>query len=177
MIQKTSRRGFLAGFGAIAAAGVMPRAEAHATTKDLQFGCAAITWGDGVRQAIDDIAALGFRGIQFRANVVDKLKPAELRDLLQTRNLKFTALSSGEVMLDANPADEIARHVANAQYVKDCGGVGARLRRYSRGVQRAQQGRLSRLGSCGARSRARRKHESEGIGADQPELPRTKARC
>jgi hypothetical protein len=47
MIQKTSRRGFLAGFGAIAAAGVMPRAEAHATTKDLQFGCAAITWVTG----------------------------------------------------------------------------------------------------------------------------------
>jgi inosose dehydratase len=123
VIQKTSRRAFLAGFGAVAAAEVMPRAEARATAKDLQFGYAAITWGDGVRQAIDDIAALGFRGIQFRANVVDKFKPAELRDLLQTHNLKFTALSSGDVVLDANPADEIARHVANAQYVKDCGGL------------------------------------------------------
>src|ERR1700736_4154414 len=115
MIQRTSRRAFLTGFGAIAAAG-LPRTEAHATAKDLQFGYAAITWGDAERQAIDDIAALGFRGIQFRAGVIDKFKPAELRDLLQQRNLTFTALSSGEVMLDANPADEIARHVANAQY-------------------------------------------------------------
>jgi inosose dehydratase len=123
MIQKTSRRAFLAGFGAIAAAAGLPRSEAHVTAKDLQFGYAAITWGDAQRQAIDDIAALGFRGIQFRAGVVDKFKPAELRDLLQQRNLTFTALSSGEVMLDANPADEIARHVANAQYVKDCGGL------------------------------------------------------
>src|SRR4030081_2972875 len=101
MIQKTSRRAFLAGVGAIAAAGVTPRTEARATAKDLQFGYAAITWGDGVRQAIEDISALGFRGIQFRANVIDQLKPAQLRDLLQRRNLKFTALSSGEVMLDA----------------------------------------------------------------------------
>ena len=123
MLQKTSRRTFLAGFGAIATAGLMPRAEARATMKDLQFGCAAITWGDAQRQAIDDIAALGFRGIQFRPAVMDSFRPAELRDLLQRRNLRFTALSSSEVKLDTNPAEEIARHVANAQYVKDCGGL------------------------------------------------------
>src|SRR2546423_14804092 len=32
----------------------------------IRFGYAAITWGGNDRQAIDDIAALGFRGIQLR---------------------------------------------------------------------------------------------------------------
>jgi hypothetical protein len=30
---------------------------------------------------------------------------------------------TSEVRLDTNPAEEIARHVAKAQYVKDCGGL------------------------------------------------------
>src|SRR4051794_11975170 len=92
MIHTSSRRTVLAGLGAIAAAGLLPRTKVHATSRGLQFGYAAITWGSEERQAIDDIAALGFRGIQLRAEVIDHFKPAQLRDLLQQHNLTFTAL-------------------------------------------------------------------------------------
>ena len=87
----------------------------------MQFGYTAMTWGDRERQAIDDISALGFRGIQFRATVIDNFKPPELRDLLQQHKLVFTALSSGTVSLEADPAGEIERHVGNARYARDCG--------------------------------------------------------
>jgi hypothetical protein len=47
----------------------------------IRFGYTAMTWGNEERQAIDDIAAVGFPGIQFRANAVTEFKPAELKDL------------------------------------------------------------------------------------------------
>jgi len=82
-----------------------------------------MTWGNEERQAIDDIAAAGFPGIQFRANAVTDFKPAVLKDLLAQHKLTFVALSSGDVSLDEPPADQIAKHVANARFVKDSGGL------------------------------------------------------
>jgi inosose dehydratase len=82
-----------------------------------------MTWGNEERQAIDDIAAVGFSGIQFRANAVTEFKPTELKDLLAQHKLTFVALSSGDVSLDAPAAEQIAKHVANAQFVKDSGGL------------------------------------------------------
>jgi inosose dehydratase len=72
---------------------------------------------------MDDIAAVGFPGIQFRANAVTEFKPAELKDLLAQHKLTFVAFSSGDVSLDQPGADQIAKHVANAQFVKDSGGI------------------------------------------------------
>jgi inosose dehydratase len=66
---------------------------------------------------------VGFAGIQFRIDAVTEFKPVELKNLLAQHKLTFVALSSGEVSLDAPAADEIAKHVANAQYVKDSGGL------------------------------------------------------
>src|SRR5947208_2361811 len=43
---------------------------------DIHFGYAAITWGGNDRQAIADIAALGFHGIQLRANVIKEFGSA-----------------------------------------------------------------------------------------------------
>src|ERR1700694_5413744 len=37
---------------------------------EIHFGYAAITWGGNDRQAIDDIAAVCFRGIQLRSNSI-----------------------------------------------------------------------------------------------------------
>ena len=54
-----------------------------------------MTWGKAERQAIDDISAVGFEGIQFRNDAVREFQPAELRDLLQQHKLTFVALSSG----------------------------------------------------------------------------------
>jgi inosose dehydratase len=82
-----------------------------------------MTWGNDERQAIEDIAAVGFPGIQFRANAVTDFKPAELKDTLAQHKLTFVALSSGDVSLDEPEAEQIAKHVANAQFVKDSGGV------------------------------------------------------
>jgi len=117
-----SRREFVGGLGAVAAVSAFP-ALAAAEWRDIRFGYTAMTWGDAERQAVDDISAVGFPGIQFRANAVTDFKPAELKELLATHKLTFVALSSGEVSLDAKPEDQIAMHVANAQFVKDSGGL------------------------------------------------------
>ena len=114
---RVSRRSFLAGLGALA----LPLSLRAA--QSWQFGYTAMTWGNEQVQAMDDIAELGFAGVQFRAEVMDAFKPAELRSMLESRKLVFTALSSGQVALDAKPEDEIAKHVANARYVKECGGL------------------------------------------------------
>jgi inosose dehydratase len=123
MNSSSSRRTFLAGLGATATAVALPSFAMPARGTGIRFGYAAITWGNEERQAIDDISAVGFEGIQFRANAVTDFKPAELKDLLAQHKLTFVALSSGDVSLDEPEADQIARHVANAQFVKDCGGL------------------------------------------------------
>ena len=122
------RRAFLIGVGAVAAAAAITpsrSASAFATPQaTLQFGYTAMTWAKAERQAIDDIATAGFKGIQFRADAVTDFKPAELRELLQQHKLTFVALSSGEVLLaPAVEADQIAKHTANAKFVRDSGGL------------------------------------------------------
>lgn len=122
MSPQLTRRTFVGGLGAVAAVSALP-AFAAPKGAELQFGYTAMTWGDAERQAIDDIAAVGFAGIQFRINAMTDFKPAELRDLLAQHKVTFVALSSGEVSLDSPAADEIAKHTANARFVKDCGGL------------------------------------------------------
>src|SRR5690242_4044304 len=92
---------------------------------EIHFGYAAITWNGNDRQAIGDIAALGFPGIQLRANAIKEFaSAAELRDLLEKHRLKMVALSSGGVRIDpAAEAEEIAKHTANAKFVRDVGGL------------------------------------------------------
>jgi inosose dehydratase len=119
---RLSRRTFVGGLGAAAFVSTLP-AFAAGKGSDLRFGYTAMTWGAAEKQAIDDISSLGFAGIQFRIDAVAEFKPAELKDLLAEKKLTFVALSSGEVSLDAPMADEIAKHVANAQFVKDSGGL------------------------------------------------------
>ncbi len=121
------RRTFLRhGLGAIAAA--LPRSRAirlPSSRQNIRFGYAAITWGGEDRQAIDDIAAVGFRGIQLRASAVEMWgdRPDELKDLLGRRGLSFVALSSGTVRLDPAVRDEeLALHVRNARFMKGAGG-------------------------------------------------------
>jgi hypothetical protein len=65
--------------------------------------------GNEERQAINDISAVGFPGIQFRANAVKDFKPAELKDLLAQHKLTFVALSSGDVSLDQPEAEQRSR--------------------------------------------------------------------
>jgi inosose dehydratase len=91
----------------------------------VRFGYAAITWNGNDRQAIDDIAALGFHGIQLRQSTFDTWgdRPAELKDLLARKNLVLVALSSGNVSLDpAAEKETLAQHGLHARFVRDVGG-------------------------------------------------------
>ena len=112
------------GLGAAALAlGFRP---ARAQYPGLRFGYAAITWGGNDRQAIEDVAALGFRGIQLRASAVSEWgdRPDELKELLASRDLTMVALSSGNMRLDpAREAEELEAHTGNARFVRDVGGL------------------------------------------------------
>jgi inosose dehydratase len=143
---RITRRNFLAGLGAAAAASAASSVPAWSlfdpllyppmdlsyfdtpiapAPADIRLGYASITWNGNDRLAIEDISALGFRGIQLRANVVkDFSSPSELKDLLQKHQLTMVALSSGGVKIDAPmEADEIAKHAANGKFVHDVGGL------------------------------------------------------
>ena len=92
---------------------------------EIHFGYASITWGGNDRQAIDDISAVGFHGIQLRSNVIAEFgSPAAIRDLLSQRELKFVALSSGDLVGDpAGAKKSIADHAAHAKFLRDAGGL------------------------------------------------------
>lgn len=109
----------------------MPIRSSHArmvirAPNEIQFGYAAITWGGNDEQAIEDISALGYPGIQLRANVLAKYaeQPSALRDALAQHHLTFVALSSGNVSVDpALQAATIDQHVAHAKFLRDAGGL------------------------------------------------------
>ena len=96
------------------------------TAATLRFGYAAITWGGNDPQAIDDIADLGFGGIQLRDSAVRRWgeRPEELKALLASRKLTLVALSSGSVTLDPAKLDSnLALHVSNARFLRQVGGL------------------------------------------------------
>ena len=100
--------------------------EREALAERMKFGYAAITWGSNVSQAIDDIAAVGFRGIQLRGEAVAHFgaRPRELRDTLARHQLTFAVLSSGNLSIDpAREREMVALHTGHAQFVRDAGGI------------------------------------------------------
>jgi inosose dehydratase len=145
MRNQIPRREFLSGMAALAAASCVPGEPLHArdllyppvdlsyfnapispAPSEIRLGYAAITWGGNDRQAIDDVAALGFRGIQLRSNCIEEFggSPAAVRDLLEKHKLVFVALSSGGLRLDqAVESEEIAKHTQHAKFVHDAGGL------------------------------------------------------
>jgi inosose dehydratase len=141
---KKPRREFLAGMGALAAAASFPEALLAGRERiyppadlsyfdspippgpfELHIGYAAITWGGNDRQAIEDIAAAGYPGIQIRSNSVQEFgSGAALKEVLDQHHLKMIALSSGNLSIDpAIESSEIAKHVANAKFLRDAGGL------------------------------------------------------
>lgn len=119
------RREFVASGVSAAAAAAGWRLIPRAAAARIRFGYAAITWGGNDRQAIDDIAALGFHGIQLRQSAVATWgdRPADLKELLATRKLALVALSSGVMPLDpAAEAESLAQHVHHAEFVRAVGG-------------------------------------------------------
>ena len=104
---------------------------------EIHFGYAAITWDGNDRQAIEDISALGFHGIQVRSNALEEFgSAAALRESLQKHQLKLVALSSGDLSLDpAAQSSELARHTEHAKFLRDAGGL------YLQVVDKRPQGR------------------------------------
>jgi inosose dehydratase len=124
----SSRRAFLRQLGVGATAGALmpirtsPLSTLLGAPSTMQVGYAAITWGGNDDQAIEDISALGFPGIQLRNNVLEQ--PSALHDLLSQHHLTFVALSSGNVSIDpAVEARTVDEHVAHAKFLHDAGGL------------------------------------------------------
>jgi inosose dehydratase len=146
-MQPISRRAFVAGMSATAALAASPAAAIDALFEaplypamdlsyfdtpiapapaDIRLGYASITWGGKDLDAIADIAAAGYPGIQLRSNIVPdyETRPRALADELAKRQLTFVALSSGGVVIDpASEAQEIATHVGHAKFLQACGGL------------------------------------------------------
>ena len=122
-----SRREFLTGVAGAAALGAIEPHSLLAATgaPGIQFGCAAITWGDKIQQAIDDVSSAGYKGIQIRANAIPIYKdnPSRLVAELAAKKLKFVAFSSGSVNGDpATRAASLDMHVEHAKFARDGGG-------------------------------------------------------
>ena len=121
-----------------------------AQTGNIHFGYAAITWQGQDRQAIDDVAAVGFKGIQLRTSALPEFgdKPGALRDLLKSRGLTMVAFSSGNVRIDPQfEGEDIDIHLKHARFVRDVGGLYLQLTdsRPKRALVAADYQRLGRL--------------------------------
>jgi len=131
-IESTDRRLFLRNLSLGAAALLTSSAWAEILLKkgDVKIGYSAITWGGKDEQAIAELAGLGFKGIQLRANTFGpyRNKVSELKDSLTKHNLTLCMFSSGNV--EINPAkfeSTVDTHVAHASFVKALGGNAIQL--------------------------------------------------
>lgn len=97
---------------------------------DFRIGYSSITWGGKDEQAIAELAGLGYKGVQLRANTFGpyRNKVSELKDALQKNNLTLCMFSSGNVEIDpAKLESTIDTHVAHASFVKALGGSAIQL--------------------------------------------------
>jgi inosose dehydratase len=121
-----SRRRFLAQNSLLAFAAFLPSAKA----KTYRMGYSAITWGGKDELAIEELASLGYKGIQLRANTYAKYKdnPADLKKLLDANGLSLVMFSSGNVEIDpAKMEANVAMHVNHARFIKALGGSSLQL--------------------------------------------------
>jgi inosose dehydratase len=91
---------------------------------DLRVGYAAITWDGHDGEAIEQISAVGYPGIQLRANVLkEHPDPKTLGAALAEHKLTFVALSSGDAQLDpAKEKEMLELHTQHAKYLQAAGG-------------------------------------------------------
>ena len=131
-IEASDRRLFLRNFSLGAAALLTSPTWAETLLKkgDVKIGYSAITWGGKDEQAIAELAGLGFKGIQLRANTFGpyRNKVSELKDSLTKHNLTLCMFSSGNVEIDpAKFESTVDTHVAHASFVKALGGNAIQL--------------------------------------------------
>jgi inosose dehydratase len=96
----------------------------HRGAWNLRVGYAAITWGSNIPQAMAQISAVGYPGIQLLANVLKAHPdPKTLEAALAERKLIFVALSSGGTQLDpAKEKEMLEGHTEHAKYLQAAGG-------------------------------------------------------
>ena len=124
----TTRREFLVKSSLFSAALALPFS--IQVKKTYSLGYSSITWSGQDEQAIKDIASLGFKGIQLRANTFAKYgeNPAALKSLIDQAGLDLCMFSSGSVEIDPVKVDaSIAQHVKHAAFVKALGGTSIQL--------------------------------------------------
>jgi inosose dehydratase len=140
MSSEISRRDFLARLGLTAlalpvlSAATAPEATAL-SVPGLKLGYSAITWGGNDVQAIQEIAALGFKGIQLRSNVLKPYgdKPEELRALLKQHNLELVMFSGGNANINTGNDEEVIENLLKtARFVKALGGSNIQITNSSR---------------------------------------------
>ncbi|MBK7600708.1 MAG: TIM barrel protein [Acidobacteria bacterium] len=120
-----SRRKFLAGSG-IALTGSRLTRHALAAENEIKVGYHAITWGDNVDQAINEISELGFRGIQIRRADYEKYagRVSEFKDLLAAKKLTVVSISTGNVTIKPETGkQELEDRLKMAKWMKDIGGL------------------------------------------------------
>jgi len=96
----------------------------HRGAWELRVGYAAITWDGRDAEAIEQISAVGYPGIQLRANVLkEHPDPKTLEAALAQHKLTFVALSSGGTELDpAKEKEMLDEHTQHAKYLHAAGG-------------------------------------------------------
>ena len=131
------RRHFTLGLGAAGLVTLVRGGRAQAGGKKpvfpgIQVGYAAITWGDlsssgsgGARQAVTEISALGYPGIQLRAAITKEWKTSdELKADLAKAKPTFACLSGGSPSADpAKRAAEVEKFVTLVKFAKGAGAL------------------------------------------------------
>jgi len=108
--------------------------EAFAAKYKQKMAYSAITWSGNDLVAIKDIAALGFKGIQLRANTypIFKDKPEDLKLTIDSAKLNLAMFSSGNVGISDDVKKDIETHVNHAKFVKALGGQSLQITNTSR---------------------------------------------
>jgi inosose dehydratase len=92
----------------------------------IRIGYAAITWGDkNAKQAIADIAAAGYPGVQLRGNILKDYQTAEqLKTELAAAKLTFACFSGGSPGIEpATRAEGIEKFVTAAKFAHNAGAL------------------------------------------------------
>jgi len=121
-----NRRHFIQSSAGIAGLALLP----NWGNSSIKLGYSSITWGGKDLQAIQEIASLGFKGIQLRANTypIYKDKPQELKAALDQAGLTLAMFSSGNVEIAPDKVEaSIAQHLKHAEFVKQLGGSAIQL--------------------------------------------------
>lgn len=129
-----NRRDFLTQASLLTASSLISFESLAAAKAKHKMAYSAITWSGNDLVAIKDIAALGFKGIQLRANTYApfKDKPQDLKDVLDQNKLALVMFSSGNVGIADDISKDIETHLNHAKFVKALGGKSLQITNVSR---------------------------------------------